>query len=142
MEFLGNNVNQCTQANNRFGRTDCCNSPTPGACILGGWPEFNKYGFTSNNTVNAALSWDKIRDEIDCKNRPITYTWHWAGGSGHMVAVVGYSTGADGGQQLLHINDPWAPNIGATYTITYAAYVAGSPGSSHWNDYYEITRTP
>ena len=142
MDFLGNNVSQCTQANNRFSFSNCCNSPTPGACVLGGWPEFNKYNFTSKNTVNAPLSWDEIRQEIDCSNRPITYTWHWAGGSGHMVTVVGYSTGECNEQRFLHINDPLPVNTGSNYTITYEAYVAGDPGSSHWNDYYEIKPTP
>ncbi len=142
MDYLGNNVAQCTQANNRFGETTCCNSPTPGICIKGGWPEFNKYGFSSLNTVNAPLSWEKIKSEIDCKNRPFTYTWHWAGGSGHMVAIVGYSTGECNGQRFLHVNNPLPVNVGSTYTITYEAYVAGSPGSSHWNDYYEIKKTP
>jgi hypothetical protein len=142
MDFLGNNVSQCTQANNRFSFSNCCNSPTPVACVLGGWPEFNKYNFTSKNTVNAPLSWDEIRQEIDCSNRPITYTWHWAGGSGHMVTVVGYSTGECNEQRFLHINNPLPVNTGSNYTITYEAYVAGDPGSSHWNDYYEIKPTP
>ncbi len=142
MDFLGNNVNQCTQANNYLGQTTCCNASTPIACVKGGWPEFNKYNFTSSNTNNAPLSWDKIRSEIDCKNRPITYTWHWAGGSGHMVSVVGYSVGECNKERFLHINDPLPVNTGSNYTITYAAYSAGNPGSAHWNDYYEITPTP
>lgn len=142
MDFLGNNVSQCTQANNRFGLTTCCNASIPGACVTGGWPEFNKYNFTSLNTTNTALSWDKIRSEIDCKNRPMTYTWHWAGGSGHMVTIVGYSVGECNQERFLHINNPLPVNTGSNYTITYAAYVAGDPGSSHWNDYYEIKPTP
>lgn len=142
MDFLGNNVSQCTQANNRFGLSNCCNSPTPGVCVSGGWPEFNKYNFTSKNTINAPLTWDQIRKEIDCSNRPITYTWHWAGGSGHMVTVVGYSTGECNEQRFLHINDPLPVNTGSNYTITYDAYAAGDPGSSHWNDYYEIIPNP
>ena len=32
MEFLGSNVNQCTQANDRLGRNDCCNLPVPAGC--------------------------------------------------------------------------------------------------------------
>ena len=56
MDFLGTNVTQCDQANKRFGRNDCCNTPTPNACINGGWPEFDKYGFTFNTTANAALT--------------------------------------------------------------------------------------
>jgi len=141
MDYLGNNVSQCTQANNRYPKTTCCNTPTPNDCVLGGWPEFNKYNFTSLNTVNAPLSWDKIRSEIDCKNRPFTYTWHWAGNGGHMVAIVGYSIGECNDEMFLHVQNPLPVNVGSIYTITYDAYVAGNPGSSHWNDYYEITPT-
>lgn len=142
MDFLGNNISQCTQANNRFGALNCCNSPTPNTCVIGGWPEFSKYNFTSINTNNTALTWDEVREEIDCNNRPFTYTWHWSGGSGHMVAVVGYSVGECDDEKYLHINNPLPVNVGSMYTITYDAYVAGNPGSSHWNDYYEITATP
>lgn len=54
MDYLGHNVSQCVQANNRFGRNDCCEidlCPTPtepptydasGNCVgcpCGGWPE-------------------------------------------------------------------------------------------------------
>jgi hypothetical protein len=39
MDFLGGNVEQCDEANKEFSRTDCCNNPTPGDCINGGWPE-------------------------------------------------------------------------------------------------------
>ncbi|MFL1894591.1 C39 family peptidase [Aquimarina sp. 2-A2] len=141
MDFLGNNVAQCTQANNRFGMANCCNSPTPSTCVTGGWPEFSKYNFTSKNTVNAALTWDQIRREIDCKDRPFTYTWHWAGGSGHMVTIVGYSVGECDGEKYLHVHNPLPVNVGSSYTITYDAYVAGNPGSSHWNDYYAIIPT-
>jgi len=35
MDFLhpASNVQECDEANKRFGRTDCCNSPVPGACV-------------------------------------------------------------------------------------------------------------
>src|SRR5665213_927301 len=36
MEYLGKTVEQCDQANVRLGRSDCCKSPTPTACIAGG----------------------------------------------------------------------------------------------------------
>jgi len=137
MAFLGNNVAQCTQANNRFGRTDCCNSTVPNNCINGGWPEFDKYGFTFNVTNNAALSWNEIKKQIYCKKKPIAFSWHWNGGGGHMMVVTGYAVIA--GERYLFINDPWGPNVGAQYPITYSNYVSGSD-HTHWNDYYNITR--
>ena len=84
MHYLGNNVAQCTQANNRFGRTDCpCNqcgedpvSNPP--CVNGGWPEFDKYGFTFKRTNNTPLSWDELREELSqkswCGKRPVAYS--------------------------------------------------------------------
>ncbi len=41
MGFLSVSVTQCDEANKRFGRSDCCNSPTPNDCVNGGWPEFD-----------------------------------------------------------------------------------------------------
>lgn len=137
MEFLGHNVNQCTQANNRFGRADCCNSPTPNACVQGGWPEFGKYGFSFNTTSNSPLSWAQLKDQIYCKKKPIAYSWHWNGGGGHMMVLIGYVT-VDG-VDYVTINDPWAPNVGDQRILTYDAYVSGA-GYTHWNDYYDITR--
>src|SRR5437764_14893657 len=44
------NVQQCDEANKRFGRSDCCNSPVPSACVNGGWPEYEKYNFKADTT--------------------------------------------------------------------------------------------
>jgi len=57
MELLGASITQCDEANKRFGRTDCCNNPTPVGCINGGWPEYDKYGFTFSRTSDTALTW-------------------------------------------------------------------------------------
>jgi hypothetical protein len=145
MDFLGHNLNQCTQANNRFGRTDCCNTPVPQACIVGGWPEFNKYNFSFSKTSNAALSWTQVQSQTFCADKPFAFTWHWICGSppcgGHMMVVVGYQT--QSGQNFVEVNDPWPPNVGTTGNasiLTYNAYVSG-PGYSHWDDYYDVTFT-
>ena len=139
MSFLGATVDitQCTQANNRFGKTNCCNSPTPSPCVNGGWPEFDKYGFSSNMTTDAALSWADVKKQIYCYHKPIAFSWHWTGGGGHMMVITGYAV--VNGQNMVFINDPWAPNVGGQYAITYDDYVAGS-GHTHWNDYYNITK--
>lgn len=137
MSFLGNNVAQCTQANNRFGRTDCCNSTVPNACVNGGWPEFDKYGFSFNTTSNAPLSWDDIKKQIYCKKKPFAYSWHWNGGGGHMMVITGYAVIEN--VKYVFVNDPWSPNVGDQYSLTYDKYVSGS-GYTHWNDYYNITK--
>ena len=137
MEFLGTNVDQCDEANKRFGRSDCCNNPVPTGCVNGGWPEFDKYGFTSAITSNAALSWEDLKKQIYCQKKPFAFSWHWTGGGGHMMVVVGYAVLNN--VNYVSINDPWAPNVGNQRFITYDEYVSGSD-HTHWNDYYNITK--
>ena len=137
MDFLGTDVSQCDQANKRFGRTDCCNSPVPNACVNGGWPEFTKYGFTSNITSNAALSFEEIKSQIYCRKSPIAYSWHWNGGGGHMMVINGYAV--IDGNQYVSVQDPGPPNVGSARITSYNTYVSGS-GYTHWNDYYNIKK--
>jgi len=136
MDYLGTSPNQCTQANNRFGRTDCCNNPVPSDCVVGGWPEFTKYGFTSIHTSDAALPWETIREEVCCNNRPFCFTWHWSGGGGHMTVVSGYKTIESGNHVL--VTNPG--NGGDVYWITYDYYVNGGGSRAHWDDYYQIKK--
>jgi papain like cysteine protease AvrRpt2 len=138
MEFLGTAVTQCDEANKRFGYSNCCNVPTPGQCVQGGWPEFNKYGFTFKTTSNAALSWAQVKDQIFCKKKPFAFSWHWNGGGGHMMVLKSYLHTPGFAEQVI-INDPWPPNVGDVKVLTYQAYVSG-PGYTHWNDYYDVTK--
>lgn len=133
MKYLGGMVSQCEQANQRFGRTDCCNSPTPSACINGGWPEFWRYGFTY--TFGGALSWTDLKAQIDTRRTPFAYSWAWDGGGGHMMVVTGYKV--INGQNWVSINDPLDPNQGNQRDILYSDYVDGV-GYSHWYDYSNI----
>ena len=124
MDYLGTSPSQCTQANNRFGRNDCCTidlcppptepSGSPCNCVCGGWPEFNKYGFTFKKTTNAALSWDELQEQVSpmpfCKKRPFCFTWYWPGGGGHMMVAKGYLTLE--GTRYVSILDPWPPCVG------------------------------
>lgn len=137
MNSLGTNVSQCDEANKRFNRTDCCNNPVPNACINGGWPEFEKYGFSFKTTSDAPLSWSDIKKQIYCEKKPFTFSWHWNGGGGHMMVLIGYVT--IDGVNYVTINDPLPPNIGDQRVITYDAYISGS-GYTHWNDYYDVTK--
>ncbi|HEY2323762.1 MAG TPA: papain-like cysteine protease family protein [Thermoanaerobaculia bacterium] len=142
MNFLGANpaVAQCDEANRRFGKSDCCNSPTPAECINGGWPEYDKYGFTASVTSDAPLSFAEIQNQIYCRREPFAFSWHWSGGGGHMMVVSGYLVLS--GQQYVTINDPepWMTTGGGSQRISlYTDYVSGS-GYTHWNDYYNITK--
>jgi hypothetical protein len=134
------NVQQCDEANNQFGRSDCCNSPVPNACVNGGWPEYSKYKFSATTTSNAPLTWDQIKNEIYCSKRPFAFSWHWNGGGGHMMVATGYVT--IDGTNYVSVNNPLPVASGAQEVYTYDKYVGGpSYDHTHWNDYYAITYT-
>ena len=148
MDFLGTNVTQCDQANRRFGYNECCNSPVPSKCVMGGWPEFTKYGYQNARTSNTALTWEQIVDQIDpapdsSGNKkdpsPIAFSWKWSGGGGHMMVAYGYAV-VDG-KRYVFIHDPWPPNVGVSKCIPYEEYVSGS-NYTHWDDFYDIRKAP
>lgn len=146
MDYLGHDVHQCTQADNRFGRTDCCNQPVPDGCVQTGWPEFTKYNFTYVKTSDAPLTWETLKSEIStgnkCGNRPFCFTWKWTGpgGGGHVMVAVGYQTITllTGPLDLVEIIDPLPVNQGTHKWISYSAYVSGAY-YAHWDDYYRVT---
>ena len=97
MEYLGQSVAQCLQANNRLHRTDCCNRPVPKECDKGGWPEFDKYGYTARTTNNAPLPWVDVRAQLSpkdpkspCRFTPFAFSWEWDDepGFGHMMVAM------------------------------------------------------
>ncbi|HWB85421.1 MAG TPA: papain-like cysteine protease family protein [Bryobacteraceae bacterium] len=147
MNFIhsGANVQQCDEANKRFGRSDCCNSPTPTECVNGGWPEYNKYSFTADTTSDAPLSWAQLTSQIYCSKKPFAFSWHWNGGGGHMMVATGYVT--IDGVNYVSVNNPWPPSSasgsgGVQEVYTYDKYNGGSgQDHTHWNDYYNITST-
>lgn len=144
MESLGTSIDQCDEANKRFGRSDCCNNPVPDDCVNGGWPEYDKYGFTASHTSDAPLSWDQVKDQIYCKQKPFAFSWHWSGGGGHMMVIAGYVT--LNGTNYVYKDNPWPPPDpahgipgGEAAIVPYSEYVSG-PGYTHWDDYYDITK--
>jgi Papain-like cysteine protease AvrRpt2 len=144
MEYFGKTVQQCEQANARLGRTDCCKSHTPPACIAGGWPELPRYGFEFKKTSAAALAWPQVQAQLaprdpnnPCSFTPFAFSWHWVGGSGHMMVAIGYKVTSDGKRYVL-INDPWPPSKGSTQYILYDAYVELAGDHTHWDDFYDV----
>ena len=138
MDYLhpGSNVQQCDEANREFGRDDCCNSPVPNACVNGGWPEYDKYGFTASRTSDQALTWKQIKKQIYCAKKPFAFTWHWDNGGGHMMVATGYQTTSD--DIFVNVNDP----DGVYQIVTYDTYVGGSGyDHTHWDDFYNIRYT-
>ncbi len=146
LNLLGTDVAQCTQANDRFNRSDCpCGQCGSGAlanppCVSGGWPEFGRYGFAFRQTSVAALAWPTLRTEIDA-GRPVAFSWAWKKGGGHMMVAAGYLEMPPFGTPYVLVYDPWPPCTGDVKLISYAAYRNGT-GYSHWHDFYGIERKP
>jgi hypothetical protein len=137
-KFAGVSVKQCDQANARFNRNDCCVSPS--ACVIGGWPDFPRWGFKTDITAwGTALTWAQLKSQID-SNRPVTYAWGWTGGGGHIMVAVGYCYYSDTEKYIL-INDPWPPATGNSMWITYDEFVAAAD-HVHQQDYYNTVKTP
>lgn len=132
------NITECDEANKEFSQTTCCANGSSSQCNNGGWPQPDKYGFTFNTTSNAPLTFAEIQGQISCSAKPFAFSWHWSGGGGHMMVVVGYNT-VDS-VNYVTVNDPLPVGVGSQWTNTYDYYVAAT-GHTHWNDYYNITYT-
>ncbi len=142
MNYLhtASSVQQCDEANKRFGRNDCCNSPVPNSCVNGGWPEYPKYNFSADTTSNAPLTWKQIQSQVYCAKKPFAFSWHWNSGGGHMMVATGYVT--IDGTNYVSVNNPWPPTSGVQEVDTYDEYVGGAGyDHTHWNDYYNIAYT-
>jgi len=156
MNSLGpRNVPQCYEANQEFGRSDCCECPTPPACVSPGWPQFSTWNYNSNSTNwGTALSWNAAMAEIN-SGRPFLFSWAWNGGGGHALAANGYLNIKFLGLSLnwIYVDNPWPPQgrcgpggnasgpFGGDMEIdTYADFVGG-PGFDHTHgaDIYNIS---
>lgn len=133
-------VRQCTQACKEFTCLSCCDQSPPDNCVKGGWPEFEKYGFSAQYR-EWELSWEELVAEIDA-GRPVAFSWWWTspssvGAAGHMMVAYGYDT--TNGAKTVRVWDPLPVGSGDAHDMSYDEYVQG-PDHSHWRDYYAIGR--
>jgi hypothetical protein len=159
MEYLGGQnpreVPQCYEANEEFGRTDCCTCPTPAACVNPGWPQFDTWNFNSTTTPSGtALSWSQVMGQIN-NNQPFVFAWAWNGGGGHAMVAKGYFNFDLLGLSWnwIWVDNPWPPqgrcgpggNVSGPFggdieVDTYAEFVGG-PGYDHTHmaDIYNVS---
>lgn len=136
MEYMGESVTQCEQANQRLNRADCCDEPAPVVCVRGGWPQLFRYD-VSSDSMDTALSWEDLKTQIDSK-QPVLFSWKWKLGGGHMMLAVGYAE-----PHWVFVNNPWPPHgeaelpEGDFQIMAYEEYVSGA-NHDHWRDYYNI----
>lgn len=143
-QHLSISVNQCDLANQRFGRTDCCDPQTAGTacpkrneCNMPGWLMLDEVGIKFNES-NSALSWADLKKQIYCSKKPMGYAYGTPGVVGHVLVIKGYITLA--GTNYLVLNDPWAPCTGEQRTITYDEYADPTGTSTHWRTFYNIEK--
>ncbi|MEY3984149.1 MAG: hypothetical protein RL160_1708 [Bacteroidota bacterium] len=143
-QHLGIAVSQCALANERFGRTDCCDPETPNTtcpkrdeCNRPGWLMLDFAG-VSHTEKDTALSWQQLREQIFCSKKPMGYAYGTPGVVGHVLVIKGYITLA--GTNYLVLNDPWAPCAGAERIITYEEYVDPAGSATHWTTFYDIKK--
>lgn len=142
-QHFGLSVTQCSLANHRFGKTNCCEPQTEGSscpktndCNTPGWLELVFAGVTVFDESAAALSWSDVRRQVYCTGKPMGYAYGTPGVVGHVVVVKGYVS--VGGTDWVVLNDPWEPCRGTERLLTYADY-ADPPGTAtHWNTWYNI----
>jgi hypothetical protein len=144
MTYLGVNgdISQCTQANNYNNRADCCNNFQN--CVLGGWPEFDRYGCNYDKTFQGtALTFAQLKTEFQ-NNRPVGFAWGWLSGGGHYMTARGVYVD-DVGNQYVYILDPSPWNVdknngGSARLISYFEFVRVPGAYSTWGNDYNIIK--
>lgn len=126
MHYHGVNVDQCTQANDSFGRQDCCNIHTPVACIQPSHSNFDRYEFHEETIEYLYLQ--EIIDQID-SNLPFAFSWKWKEGGGHQMNIAGYSSDFN----MVLVYDPWPVNRGEKRWISYSSYLSGHDYSHNYD---------
>ncbi len=140
----GVSVTQCSLANQRFSRNDCCNPqndngncPKTNACNMPGWLMLTECGLNFEENT-AALSWESLRKQIYCSKKPMGYAYGTPGVVGHVVVVKGYLS--LNGTNYVVLNDPWSPCNGEERIITYAQYSDPAGTATHWRTWYNIKK--
>lgn len=123
-------VTQCAEADNAFGQSSCCNNGETKQCNQPHYPLYENWGFAAREVFKddgAALSWADLKGLIDA-GKPVAFLWKWNSGGGHYMVAVGYHEDltATPVKRLVHIHDPWPPEVGEKKSITYKNWVGGS----------------
>lgn len=133
MGYLGVNVQQCAEANVRYGQTagvDCCLQPASAICNKGSYVVIGNYGFTYQQLGAAtALTYSQIEDQIATRNEPWILNPYCANQSacgtwGHVLVGSGYYWPTQP-LFLIFVDDPWPVNTGSTYLLPYWEYQSG-----------------
>jgi len=135
-------VRQCVQVRDEYPELqESCDNPQK--CVRGGWPHFDKYGFNlSPPTNDKALTFEEIKQEVGVRGRPFACSWHYEGGMGHMLVVIGYET-VDAVDRVILLDPLPEPGEkeGEEISIPWDEFDAGTYRGKkyhHWKDYFGI----
>jgi len=143
MLFAGGDINsitQCAQANDAFGQSSCCEDGKTKECNKPYYPLYDNWNFTAREVFEpggAALSWADLKGLIDA-GKPVAFLWKWKSGGGHYMVAVGYHEDltADPVKRMVHIHDPWPPDVGEQRSVTYEKWVGGPDYNNLQTCYY------
>jgi hypothetical protein len=130
-------IEQPESAKFNSGRSDCVAHPDK--CNDPGWPAFLHHQFTFRKTIDEPLSLNALKEQIYIKRTPVAFSWHGSGLGGHMMLAIGHCVVQ--GVDLIIVNDPYPWPTGTYSQIPYNYYVTGNL-NRHWDDFYDITKTP
>ena len=122
-------LTQCAQANDAFSQDSCCTDGGAKECNKPYRPLYDNWGFTAKkiyNSEGAALSWTALKGLIDA-GKPVAFLWRWNKGGGHYMVAVGYYEDlmTNPVTRMVHINNPWPPDVGEEQSVTYDKWVGG-----------------
>jgi len=124
MKALGVSVSQSDQANKLVCHDeflcpskDCAQCKDH--CTITGYPPFKEFDFCANEICGRPLTWDEIRQQITCYQRPIVAVFK-IGSSTHAMVIGGYKY--LGKQKLLTVYDPWPLYDGCKAEIPFEVY--------------------
>ena len=145
IEYYGTNLNLCdvveyarSENPGRFGTQNCCNTPTPSACINtnlltgdGSVSDILDHWGITNNAFWDNLSYNDVQAEIN-SGRPIMFAWLWDAGGGHALTLRGY----DEPSSSVYYIDP----SDGYHIATYDWVIDG--GTHEWAGTSQLTTTP
>jgi hypothetical protein len=151
-----NRCNKSNRCSSQLCRSKLC---LPADCIHGGHTQFSKWDFDSTATAcGTGLSFAAFQAQISAKD-PVEFAWsfkckdsthascyllcgtEWVSG-GHVLTAIGWWVDTlDPTNQMVVINDPWAPDVGANYMLSYDDWINTLPamgGHATQNQVYNI----
>jgi len=139
MGYHGHDVSSERQVKDYSASTKITKGPSVGnntnnSSKIGGWPQFQDYGFHAKHT-SKPLSYRDIVREIFLHQRPIAYAYSPKGRMGHIVSVIGFSRTRNGTPYLICYDSQIQ---GRKIRIPYSDYAKAFGYHKHLRTYHQV----